>query len=1080
MIKQTVGPCFTHARGPLGTTKFCVYFLSVGSALRQELKPTFPEEDLRRASGDRSALAAPRVPTLSSPPFGGPSLVADFSRKAVVDEGRDERRRDARLRLRRFRRTLHPRPRRSRSQRRVPCQSSDGKRTSLFPALLVQIQEKAKDGVAGGRPDGHVRVPSGGSRPPARPPLRSRGSVAVCLTSAFPSGAAALEHVGVGAQSRSADGGGRRATSAAASRQRENLDAGYDAAGGLPWHQLDRRRHRARARGLPAVLGAAVPGGDERVRLRLHLGAGVQGLGSEQGRSSPVPVRRRQGERGPRRRLGPRLNGRPGRSRPQADLIHADIRSALTDAKGGKPKKRPDVLKMILKSEGDIPPPPAAPAPEPPSFPETGARRPRNGERVALLGPCAPEGERAHRPLGLSRAGGGETETAAAVDRDVRILNRILDDIEAFVGKLQKAADAYRQLAERKNKKNDKKCPGEGLLTLRSRPPAEEQFVDCLQKFKFAFNQLGKLQARIRNPSAEELLHFLFAPLRMVRPVPRRRRRGATAPPCFPQVVRASGGPDLARGTVVPLLTGEAVEFLRAVGTPEERRLWAALGDGWTKSRSEWPEDRDLPPCPLTFADGWRPPSPEDRPSWSPAEEGANKTVCQIQVRLCGQEQHGAVGAQGRAGGGKTPRPPFRFASASSPHPRSARQVVDDRKQWWKVRNGDGLLGYVPNNILEAPAPAVDIGAGGDSVYSHTIQLMMPRKEFEMFKQLLGELNEKQTGGGTERLAEKAPPAPPPLPPPADEAVGRHDAPLSGDDDGGAVRALARRRKSNMEEVQDELLHRLTLGRGAQKKLPAGSHATAGLPGVNITYESSPDDVRGWLEAKGFAPVTVRSLGVLTGAQLFSLNKDELKTVCPDDGARVFGQVAVQKAALEVPAPPPLTSFGTRRRRRPARDERDAVQMGTAKFTARFFSGIKLGLAFRARVLFGRALSTAPSRRTPARGWISPRFKRKEKVGSDTTDETKRRLWPVLVGARRPSGTARRDFCRLTLRYRPPPLRFRCGECAFDLFRFSSEPSSRRPGGFVQSRSGSELREVMRRRREILASGDPSDEDPAR
>ncbi|XP_057710469.1 epidermal growth factor receptor kinase substrate 8a isoform X12 [Corythoichthys intestinalis] len=587
----------------------------------------------------------------------------------------------------------------------------------------------------------------------------------------------------------------------------------------------------------------------------------------------------------------------------KADLIHADIRSALTDAKGGKPKKRPDVLKMILKSEGDIPPPPAAPAPEPPSFPETGARRPRNGERVALLGPCAPEGERAHRPLGLSRAGGGETETAAAVDRDVRILNRILDDIEAFVGKLQKAADAYRQLAERKNKKNDKKCPGEGLLTLRSRPPAEEQFVDCLQKFKFAFNQLGKLQARIRNPSAEELLHFLFAPLRMV--------------------VRASGGPDLARGTVVPLLTGEAVEFLRAVGTPEERRLWAALGDGWTKSRSEWPEDRDLPPCPLTFADGWRPPSPEDRPSWSPAEEGANKTVCQIQVRLCGQEQHGAVGAQGRAGGGKTPRPPFRFASASSPHPRSARQVVDDRKQWWKVRNGDGLLGYVPNNILEAPAPAVDIGAGGDSVYSHTIQLMMPRKEFEMFKQLLGELNEKQTGGGTERLAEKAPPAPPPLPPPADEAVGRHDAPLSGDDDGGAVRALARRRKSNMEEVQDELLHRLTLGRGAQKKLPAGSHATAGLPGVNITYESSPDDVRGWLEAKGFAPVTVRSLGVLTGAQLFSLNKDELKTVCPDDGARVFGQVAVQKAALERAAtssgdagdPTPQSVTGNGRRR---------------------------------------------------------------------------------------------------------------------------------------------------------------------
>lgn len=115
-----------------------------------------------------------------------------------------------------------------------------------------------------------------------------------------------------------------------------------------------------------------------------------------------------------------------------------------------------------------------------------------------------------------------------------------------------------------------------------------------------------------------------------------------------------------------------------------------------------------------------------------------------------------------------------------------------------------------------------------------------------------------------------------------------------------------------MEEVQDELMHRLTLGRSAQKKFqgPARSGST---PSVSITYDSTPEEVKAWLEAKGFSPVTITSLGVLTGAQLFSLNKEELRTVCPDDGARVFSQVTVQKAALEKSAGSELQEIMRRR-----------------------------------------------------------------------------------------------------------------------------------------------------------------------
>ncbi|XP_072233543.1 epidermal growth factor receptor kinase substrate 8a isoform X1 [Leuresthes tenuis] len=639
----------------------------------------------------------------------------------------------------------------------------------------------------------------------------------------------------------------------------------------------------------------------------------------------------------------------------KANLIHADIESAMIDAKGGRVKKRPEALRMILKSDGVIPPPPSAPAPE---LPPPCNLMDHKGRATAwsAWNPGLNEQQDSEKQRPLSQDDGPVDVAAARVDRDVQILNHILDDIEFFITKLQKAGEAFNELSKRKKvKKSKKKSPGEGVLTLRSKAPTEEEFIDCLQKFKHAFNQLGKLKDQIQNPSAVELVHFLFAPLGMV--------------------IQASGGADLARSVVVPLLTRDAIDFLHATGTAEERHLWVTLGDGWTKCRLEWPKDHYFPPCELRFRDGWEPPVLLDV---TPGREldlmqlaeslvGADITR-QDDLRLRLAQEQTAVQRFPPADGYAFSNSSYKrlqmldqdTAMAAFKHAVSRRvdrsfdadsrvhqklfaksgydfvarnhselsvlkdevvEVVDDRKQWWKVRNGCGATGYVPSNILEI-TKALDMNSRGEPIYSHTIQLMMPKKEFELFKKQTSKtdpLPAKPAAAPVPLPPTPPPPAParlptPPLPPPIPEpakpaagssSISRQNSSTSSDAGSVVTRersnqnpAAGGRRKSNMEEVQDELVHRLTLGRSAQKKFQIPSRSSS-LPGINISYDSSPDEVKAWLEAKGFSPVTISSLGVLTGAQLFSLNKEELRTVCPDDGARVFSQVSVQKAALE-------------------------------------------------------------------------------------------------------------------------------------------------------------------------------------
>ncbi|XP_046500110.1 epidermal growth factor receptor kinase substrate 8-like protein 2 isoform X2 [Equus quagga] len=530
----------------------------------------------------------------------------------------------------------------------------------------------------------------------------------------------------------------------------------------------------------------------------------------------------------------------------EAELVHEDIESALADYRLGK-KMRPQTLKghqEKIRQRLSVLPPPQGPAPIP--FQRHGGDSPTTKNRVGLPVPLS-------EPSFLRRESLEEEPRAVLaqkIEKETQILNCALDDIEWFVARLQKAAEAFKQLNQRKKgKKKGKKGPAEGVLTLRARPPSEAEFVDCFQKTKLAINLLAKLQKHIQNPSAAELAHFLFGPLDLI--------------------VSTCGGPDIARSVSSPLLSRDAVGFLRGHLVPKEMALWESLGETWTRPRSEWPREPRVPLYVPKFQSGWEPPL--DVLQEAPWEvEGlvsapSDEPTPGSRLSFRSSQKHSLVPESTSPGDVLPPVSSPHILRGYEPTPAMAKyvrvlydftarnanelsvlkdevlEVLDDSHQWWKLRNRSGQAGYVPCNILDETR--------------------------------LEDIPPEQAG-----LKYWGPASP------------THKLPPSF---AGNKNELIH----HMDEVNDELIKKISnIKTQPQRPFRVERSQPVSLP---LTYESGPDEVRAWLEAKAFSARIVENLGILTGPQLFSLNKDELKKVCGEDGIRVYSQLTVQKAVLE-------------------------------------------------------------------------------------------------------------------------------------------------------------------------------------
>lgn len=264
--------------------------------------------------------------------------------------------------------------------------------------------------------------------------------------------------------------------------------------------------------------------------------------------------------------------------------------------------------KSVFKDD-NLPPPPQSPAPAPPM---NGVNMKRQASRYSvahsdMLNARTERLDSRASPIYNNRDSIDETSSTSSekYEKEVGILNHCFDDIEQFIAWLQSAAAAYRELERRKkDRKSKKKDHGDGMLSMRAKPPPERDFVDVFQKFKLSFNLLAKLKAHIHDPNAPELVHFLFTPLALIVDASR----------------DSNYGPNLASKVVSPLLTREAVELLSNCLTSKESDLWHSLGEAWVISRDMW--SGYVAPYHPTFRDGYSPEYP-----FSEERERAEKTA---------------------------------------------------------------------------------------------------------------------------------------------------------------------------------------------------------------------------------------------------------------------------------------------------------------------------------------------------------------------------------------------------------------------------------------------------------------------
>lgn len=233
----------------------------------------------------------------------------------------------------------------------------------------------------------------------------------------------------------------------------------------------------------------------------------------------------------------------------------------------------------------------------------------------------------------------------ADTGRDIEVLNHVLADIEIFVGKLN---------PQKKMKK------GKSYTS-------DLELIECLQKIKYGFNLMAKVQEQMSQPTAPDIVHILMDILS--------------------KILSKFPGKNTTSSILSPFLTQRAILLLSSCVTDKERKLWESLGDSWLRTREDWPNGKNVPPYIPTFSDGWIPPATTSSNNQPEIQQSSktpptNRPLQPVQMKV-------AYDFEARNDRELSVKKGDRV------------KVLDQSRQWWMVENTQEQRGFIPNNILE-------------------------------------------------------------------------------------------------------------------------------------------------------------------------------------------------------------------------------------------------------------------------------------------------------------------------------------------------------------------------------------------